>query len=37
MVMEAVYLKVQKEDEQAAKEHKIKNWRKDTSSLDKFR
>lgn len=37
MVMEAVYLKVQKEDDEAIKDAKRKNWKKDTTGLDNFR
>jgi hypothetical protein len=40
MVMEAVYMRVLKEDadaqEQAEKEAKMKQWKSDTSELKKF-
>lgn len=37
MLVEALALKANKEDSEAAKEQKIKDWKKETSTLDKFR
>ena len=37
MIMEAVYAKVQHEDNEAKKADAIKKWRQDTSNLDQFR
>ncbi len=37
MVMEAVFLKAQAEEQQAEKDRQIADWKKDTSKLDQFR
>jgi hypothetical protein len=37
MIMEAVYLKVLKEDEENRKAAERKKWRQDTSNLDQYR
>lgn len=37
MVMEAVFIKVQKEDRDAEKKAERQNWKKDTSNLEDFR
>lgn len=37
MVMEAVAIRVRREDEKAAKKAQVKEWQKQTTSLDQFR